>query len=139
MVPGFMGAGFMGAGFMGAGLIRLAPGDPAPWAGGALTADCGETNPRVCAKACPGAQRIIPTAPAAAVQRNKALNPHPAIVFFLVLNHGNFMPPATRPATNSASIADSVPLSPYPVLRLVAGVAAAGPWIRQQSKCVGIK
>ena len=122
---GFMGAGFMGAGFMGVGLIRLAPGDPAPWVSGALAVDCGETSIRVCAKTCPGAQRRTPTAPAATAQRKKALNPHPAIAFLFDLNHGDFMPPAARQGTKAPSIADLPPLSPYPASWLVAGAAAA--------------
>jgi hypothetical protein len=67
---------------------------------------------------------MTPTAAAAVPRRKKALNPHPAIAFLLDPNHGDFMPPAYQ-AAKMTSVADSLPLSPYPALRLVARIAAA--------------
>jgi hypothetical protein len=132
MVVEFMGAGFIGAEFMGAGLMRLAPGDPPPWVSGALAVDCGESSMRVCAKPCPGAQRVAPTAAAATAQRQNTLNPHPAIAFLLGPNHGDFMLPAVRQGAKAASIADLPRLSPYPALRADDGSSTASQCVRMK-------
>ncbi|MGA2895320.1 MAG: hypothetical protein ABSE22_20855 [Xanthobacteraceae bacterium] len=74
----------------------LAPGDPVPETSGAGAVRSGEARLRICADACAGGKRKIPTATAAAAHGRQTIDPHPNIAFFLDLNHGIFMPGAVR-------------------------------------------
>jgi hypothetical protein len=111
----------------GVGDTMVAPGDPiTPEGGDAGAADCGATRLCTCAETGAGMIAMAPATAktAAAAQRLKPGNPHPDIAFFLVSNHGNFMPRRTGQAEakgrQAPHPADFPLLSPYPELPLVA-------------------